>query len=708
MATSGPSRATEVAYLLLKGVAVAFRRLDVPEGHVQGAEGPGGTMDVQDLLKQAEAQTVLERELVGGTIPFAEYLDLVAKTPAIAGLAHARIYDMIQAAGITPGSDGRPNRYAFFEAELFGLERVFHHLVEEYFSPAAKRLDIRKRILMLVGPVGGGKSTIVTLLKRGLERYSRTPAGAMYAIEGCPMFEEPLLLIPQEQREAFRRRLGLVIEGELCPLCQWRLEHEWAGRISEVKVRRLLFSEKNRVGIGTFKPADPKSQDVAELTGHVNLSLLVDQRFGGESDPRVYRFDGELNVASRGLIEFIEMLKAEPRFLYELNTVAGEQRIKVPQFALIYVDLVVVSHTNEYEFNRYFADPANEAMVDRIFVVKVPYNLRVSDEVRIYQKLIDQASLTLDRSEGGEAGADGYAPLRAVHIAPRTLRVVSMLAVVSRLKPSTRPNLALMAKLKLYDGEQRVGEWEQKHLREIQQEGEASKEGMDGFSPRFIINRLSSALVAGKRCINPLDAMRSLRDGIKAQYAGNAKEVERLLALLDEVRKDYDEWVKKQVQRAFVWAYEESAKTILDNYLRNVDAFCNRTKVRDPITEEEVEPDERLMASIEEQIGVAGDAKKREFREGVMRSVASCAMRGVPFVLTSNSVLQEAIEKKLFTDLKDVVKVTTSSRTPDAEQLKRIDTVVARLTDPALPEEERYCDQCARELLKYAGQLLSR
>ncbi len=660
-------------------------------------------MDTQDLLKRAEAQTMHELELVEGTISFGEYLELAAANPGVADLAHARIYNMIVSAGVTAGSDAKPNRYAFFESELFGLEKVFQRLVEEYFSPAAKRLDIRKRILMLVGPVGGGKSTIVTLLKRGLERYSRTASGAFYAIEGCPMFEEPLHLIPEEQRDQFRRELGIAIEGDLCPFCQWRLEHEWQGRISEIRVRRHLFSEKNRIGIGTFKPADPKSQDVAELTGHVNLSLLVDQRFGGESDPRVYRFDGELNVASRGVVEFIEMLKLEPRFLYELNTVAGEQRIKVPQFALIYVDLAVVSHTNEYEFNRYFADPANEAMVDRIFVVKVPYNLRVSDEVRIYRKLIDQASLSLDDRSGEEADR-----LRLVHIAPRTLQVASMLAVLSRLKPSARPSLGIMAKLKLYDGEQRVGEWEQKHLREIIEEGEANKEGMDGFSPRFVINRLSSALVAGNQCINPLDAMRSLRDGIKAQYAGNPKEVERLLALLDEVRKEYDEWVKKQVQRAFVYAYEESTKTLLDNYLRNVDAFSNKTKVRDPITGDEVEPDERLMSSIEEQIGVAGEARKREFREGVMRSVASCAMRGVPFVLSSNSVLQEAIEKKLFTNLKDVVKITTSTRTPDSEQLRRIDAVVARLTDPSQPEEDRYCDLCARELLKYAGQLLSR
>ncbi|MBI2086391.1 protein prkA [Candidatus Daviesbacteria bacterium] len=662
-----------------------------------------GDVDIASLLGEAQQTVLTDRALLAEKMSFGEYLEEVSQKPAIASLAHARVYDMIRSAGITPGADGQPNHYAFFRQELFGLDSVFQNLVEDYFAPAARRLDVRKRILMLVGPVGGGKSTAATLIKEGLERYSRTPEGAWYAIDSCPMNEEPLHLIPDSHREAFGKRLGVHIEGDLCPHCQLRLEHDWNGRIGDVMVARRLFSEKSRVGIGTFKPADPKSQDVAELTGHVNLGLLVDQRFGGESDPRVYRFDGELNVANRGVVEFIEMLKLEPRFLYELNTVAGEQRIKVPQFALIYADLTVLAHTNEYEFNKYFSDPANEAMVDRIFVVKMPYNLRVSDEVRIYNKMINAADLSIEDLPGEESGR-----LRQAHIAPQTLRVASMLAVLSRLSPSAKAGLSLMAKMKLYDGEQKVGDWEQKHLGEIRTEAEAAKEGMDGLSPRFIINRLSSALMKGKRCINPLDALRSLRDGIKSNYASDTKEQERLLTLLDEVRKEYDEGVKKQIQRAFVYAYEESAQTLLDNYIQNVDAFSNKTKVKDPVTGEDVGADEALMASIEQQIGIIGDARKREFREGVMRSVASCALRKQSFTLSSNSVIQEAIEKKLFADLKDMVKITTSTRTPDEEQLKRIDIVVARLTDQSLLEDERHCTQCARELLKYAGQLLNR
>jgi serine protein kinase len=660
-----------------------MRRTVFPEG---GKEEMS-SMKPSDFLRQAEEQRALEQKLSWeGT--FADYLDIVHKNPNVADLAHARIYDMVMTAGVEDPGDAGPHEYKFFRQEIFGLDRTLQQLVEEYFSPASRRLDIRKRILMLVGPVGGGKSTLVTLLKRGLERYSKTDQGAVYAIKGCPMHEEPLHLIPEDLRADFRREFGVYVEGDLCPVCRWRVKHEFEGKIDNVPVHRITFSEKSRIGIGTFKPADPKSQDVAELTGSVNIQALTE--YGLESDPRAYNFDGELNIANRGLMEFIEMLKAEKRFLYELNTVAGEQTIKASRFALIYCDVAVVAHTNEYEYNSYFSNKENEAMIDRIFVVKVPYNLQVGGEVRIYEKLIAQS----------EVQEEGTVDLTRMHIAPNTLRVASMFAVLSRLKPSKRSGLSLMTKLKLYDGEKQVGDWDQKHVRELHEEYQ--DEGMQGISPRFIINRISSALVrGGKNCVNPIDVLRSLRDGL-AEYTSSEEERKRLLGFIDEVRKEFDETAKKEVQRAFVYSYEESAKTLLDNYLDNVDAYCNRTKVKDPITGDELEADERLMRSIEEQVGVTENAK-REFREGVMRSVASLARRGQPFVVGSDERLKEAIEKKLFADLKDVVKITTSTKTPDAEQLKKINEVVDRLI-----REQGYCAVCANELLRYVGTLLNR
>ncbi len=645
--------------------------------------------NAKDFLRQVEEQRSQEVALAwDGT--FGEYLEMVEKQPSIASLAHARLYNMIVAAGVNEG-EGIPKTYQFFADELYGLEHTMQQLVEEYLNPAARRLDIRKRILMLVGPVGGGKSTLVTLIKRGVEKHSKTDEGAIYAIKGCPMHEEPLHLIPDELRLQFKQSLGVHIEGDLCPVCRYRLDHEWGNNIHNVPIQRILLSERTRVGVGTFKPADPKSQDVAELTGSVNIQALTE--YGQESDPRAYNFDGELNIANRGVMEFIEMLKAEKRFLYELNTVAGEQTIKASRFALIYCDVAVIAHTNEYEYNSYFSNKENEAMIDRIFVVKVPYNLRVSEEVRIYEKLIGQSDV-----QEGMPGVEMN--LSRVHIAPYTLKVAAMFAILTRLKPSRKAGLSLMAKLKLYDGEKQVGDWDQRQVRELHDE--FLDEGMNGVSPRLIINRISAALVkGGKSYVTPIDMLRGLRDGV-TEYTNNEEERRKLLGFIDEVRKEFDEAAKKEVQRAFVYSYEESARTMMDNFIDNVEAYCNREKVKHPVTGEDVEPDERLMRSIEEQIGIT-ENQKREFREGIMRSVASLMRRGQSFTVTSDERLKEAIEKKLFTDLKDVVKITTSSKTPDAEQLKKVNEVVDRMC-----REQGYTPESANELLRYVGTLLNR
>jgi serine protein kinase len=630
-----------------------------------------------DLIKKLSEYRAQEQALAWqGT--FADYFEIVKKNPGVARLAHARIYDMIVSAGVEPGKTGIP-RYKFFTDEIFGLDKPLQQIVE-YFNSAAQRLEVRKRILLLMGPVGGGKSTIVAMLKRGLEQYTRTEEGAVYAIATCPMHEEPLHLIPHELRDDFMREYGIYIEGDLCPRCRFDLEHVYENHIERVPVKRIAFSEKKRIGIGTFTPSDPKSQDISELTGSIDLSTIGE--YGSESDPRAYRFDGELNIANRGIMEFIEMLKVDERFLYVLLTLSQEQNIKTGRFSMIYADEVVISHTNESEYNAFIGNKKSEALQDRIILVKVPYNLRVSDEVRIYEKLLRQSAL------------------QTVHIAPHTLEVASIFAVLTRLEPSKKAGMSLMKKLKLYNGED-VDDFKQKDVKELQEESD--REGMEGISPRYVINRLSSALVKeGVTCINPIDALRALRDGMEQHTSITREQREHYLNLLGEARKEYDEIAKREVQKAFVYSFEEAAHTLLNNYLDNVEAYCNKQKLRDPITDEELDPDEGLMRSIEDQIGIT-DTSRRAFREEILIRISSLARRGQQFDYTSHERLREAIEKKLFADLRDVVKITTSAKTPDPEQLRRINEVVDRLVS-----QHGYCPVCANALLQYVGSLLNR
>ncbi|MDQ3586108.1 MAG: protein prkA [Acidobacteriota bacterium] len=614
---------------------------------------------------------------------FRDYFELVAQNPKLAELSHARVNDMIHAPGVEKLNEGRRDeltRYKFFADELFGIEEPLARIVE-YFKSAAQRLEVRKRILLLMGPVGGGKSTIVTMLKRGLEEWTRTERGAVYAIKDCPMHEEPLHLIPHQLRPEIEKHYGIYIEGDLCPQCRYALEHTYHGRHEDVLVRRIVFSEKDRVGIGTFAPSDPKSQDITELTGSIDLSTIGE--VGVESDPRAYRFDGELNIANRGVMEFIEMLKVDEKFLYSLLTLSQEQNIKTGRFAMLYADEVILSHTNENEYVSFAGNRKSEALQDRIILVRVPYNLRVSQEEKIYDKLLKQSEA-----------------LRNVHIAPNTLRVAAMFAVMTRLEEPRRANVDVAKKMKLYDGEDVEG-YKSKDVRELKEE--TIREGMDGISPRYVINRLSSALVRdGVTCINPIDALRAIKDGFEQHTGITSEQRERYLNLISAARKEYDEMAKIEVQRAFVYSFEEMARTFCNNYLDNVESYCNKERIKDPITEEEIDPDESLMRSIEEQIGVSENAKNT-FRQEILIRISSYARKGKAFEYTSHERLKEAIEKKIFADLKDVVKITTSVKTPDPDQLRRINEVVDRLV-----KDHGYCPVCANELLTYVGTLLSR
>lgn len=630
-----------------------------------------------DIIRQLHNYRKEENQLKWeGT--FLEYLELVKERKEVAQTAHSRIYEMIKSAGIEK-KDGK-KIYNFFDEELYGLEESIERLVEEYFHPAAKRLDVKKRVLLLMGPVSGGKSTIVTMLKRGLEAYSRTDEGAVYAIKGCPMHEDPLHLIPESLRKSFFEEYGIRIEGSLSPLNRLRLEEEFEGKIENVIVERILFSEDRRVGIGTFTPSDPKSQDIADLTGSIDFSTIAE--YGSESDPRAYRFDGELNKANRGMMEFQEMLKLDEKFLWHLLSLTQEGNFKAGRFALISADELIVAHTNETEYRSFISNKKNEALHSRLIVIPVPYNLKVSAEEKIYEKMIRDSDMA------------------HVHIAPHALRVAAIFSVLTRLKASKKQGIDRLKKLRLYDG-QNVEGFNDADAEELK--NEFIDEGMDGIDPRYVINRISSAIIRKEvPSINALDVLRALKDGFDQHASISSEDRDTYMNYISMARKEYDEIAKKEVQKAFVYSYEESAKTLMDNYLDNVEAYCNKNKLRDALTGEEINPDEKLMRSLEEQIGISENAKKA-FREEILIRISAYARKHQRFDYRSHDRLREAIQKKLFTDLKDVVKITTTSTTPDETQLKKMNEVVARLVD-----EHGYNSVSANDLLRYVGSLLNR
>ena len=623
-----------------------------------------------------------------------QFMELVKENPSIAQLAAGRLFNMVMEKGITPIDDTvkLPDyedlvRYKFFQDDLYGLEEPLHDIMR-FFKAGARRTETGKRILILVGPVSSGKSTIASLLKHGLE----SDPTDIYAIKGCPMHEEPLHLIPKAQRGKWEEILGIKMQGDLCPMCRFNLLENKEYRDKEGNVLweqfpvvRIRLDEKARCGIGTFQPSDPKNQDIAELIGRVDLSKITQY---GETDPRAYSLDGELEIANRGLMEYVEILKCDIKFHYILITVAQEQVLKAPGFPQIYVDEVILSHTNQTEFDKFKSVRENEALHDRMYPIFVPYNLKVKEEEKIYKKMID-------RSE-----------FQRVHLAPYTMTAVAQFAILSRLSESQIcPNL--IKKMKYYNGETVADkDKDQVDLVQLRLEGKKKEEGMSGISPRFVVNALNVALGQKEtvNCLNPLDVIRALRANFEHHIGFTDEEKTRYLNLLvgekDSVISEFREIAKKEVNRAFLFAYEDQAQALFDNYMKNATSFCLKKKIRDPITNEDQDPDEKLMRSIEELIGVSENAKK-EFRQGIFVFKSDAIDQAKEFSFNTYTPLQEAIEKKLIGDLKNVVSLTIADRTrKDPKTLKRRQDALDAL------QQKGYCPVCAENLLQFVGDIL--
>jgi len=612
------------------------------------------------------------------------YLEKVKEDPSIAKLAHARVYDLLLKPGvreIQDSDDFRVKRlykdepvkvYDFFADEFYGIEKTIAQIVR-YFQSASLKGEESRQVIFLMGPVGSGKSSLIEKIHRGLEA-----ASPFYAIEGCPMFEEPLHLIPRHLRKEFEKMLDVHIEGDLCPVCRFRLKEELNGKYEEFPVTTMEFSKRARSGIGIVPPVDPNNQDTSVLIGSEDISKLD---LYSEGDPRVLELNGSLNVGNRGLVEFIEVFKNEVEYLHCMITATQEKVIPAPgRHGLVYVDEVIVAHSNEAEWQKFKADHTNEAILDRIVVVKVPYNLRLSEEVKIYQKIIR------------------HSDFRA-HVAPHTLEVASMFAILSRLEPTSKCDL--LTKLKIYNGEEVVEKGRTKKMDYNELREATKREGMTGISTRFIMKALDNALsdnIAGN-CINPINVRESIISMIKEADIPDDARKQYLEFLQDTLHKEYLELLEKEITRAFVYSYQEQAETLFQNYLDHAEAYVNKVKVKDRNTKEELLPDEGFMKSIEEQIAVIGSAADG-FRQEVIAYLWAANRRGEKIDYRSYEPLKEAIEKKLMTSVRDLSRVITKSRTRDEEQSEKYNAMAKNLL------ENGYCGNCVDVVMKYAANHL--
>lgn len=611
-----------------------------------------------------------------------EYISMVQENPKLAQLSHARVLEMIESAGIEfeeHDTNKMHPHYKFFEDELFGVDEPIRRVVK-YLKAAASGSQVGRRILLLYGPTSSGKSQLATLLKNGLEAYTRTPEGALYAVADCPIHENPLNLVPVPLRKKFRSEYGIKIDplARPCPVCQFNLEDKYKNDWLNIPVKRVFLSETNRKGIGTFLPGDTKNQSITELVGSVDFSKLGE--YGVESDPRAYKFDGELNVANRGMMEMIEMLKVDPKFLYVMLTLAQEKTIKTERFPLIYADEFIIAHTNETEYRRFLADTKLEALHDRLIVHKFPYNLTLDEEVKIYQKLVNEADF-------GE-----------VHIAPLTLKVASMFAVLTRLELARDQNLTLLKKMQLYNKEDVEG-FTREDVKNIKSDTE--REGMFGVSPRYIFNCVADCFTKyDMNCITPIDIMRSIKENFESNAKLDKEEIERYDELLTVVVEEYTKMAKNEVQKAFFVNFDKEIENLLNNYIDNVGAYLGDTQVVDEFGEHH-SPDKQLMRSIEEKVGIS-DAAKDSFRQEVYRKVLKARTEG-KFDYKSHAKLREALEKQLFDERSDVIRLTVSSRNPDEEATRKLNQVIDTLV-----EKHGYTVESANQLLRYVNSLMSR
>ena len=555
-------------------------------------------------------------------------------------------------------------RYPAFR-EFYGMDEAISQIVA-YFKHAAQGLEERKQVLYLLGPVGGGKSSIAERLKALMEAFP------IYALKDSPVNESPLgLFVPERDGPVLEQEYGIsrrYLTGLMSPWAVKRLQ-EFGGDISQFKVVRLQPSILRQIAISKTEPGDENNQDISSLVGKVDIRMLESM---SQDDPDAYSYSGGLCLANQGLLEFVEMFKAPIKMLHPLLTATQEGNYKGTEgFSAIPFQGLILAHSNESEWTAFRNNRNNEAFLDRIYIVKVPYCLQMSEEVRIYRKLLAGSSLA------------------AAPCAPGTLEMMAQFSVLTRLKEPE--NSSIFAKLRVYDGE---------NLKDVEPNAKSVQEyrdyagideGMTGISTRFAYKVLSAVFNYDQTEVaaNPVHLMYVLEQRLLREGMPEDTQRRYLDFIKGWLSPRYAEFIGKEIQTAYLESYSEYGQNIFDRYVTFADYWIQDEDYRDPETGESFDR-VQLNGELEKIEKPAGIANPKDFRNEIVNFVlrARANHGGRNPTWTSYEKLREVIEKKMFSNTEELLPVISFNAKASAEDKRKHESFVARMVDKGYTEKQ--------------------
>ena len=603
-----------------------------------------------------------------------EYLDICKEDPMAYASAAERILDAIGEPELIDTSlDPRLSRifsnkliqrYPSFD-EFYGMEDAIEQIVS-YFKHAAQGLEERKQILYLLGPVGGGKSSLAERLKALMEHIP------FYAIKGSPINESPLgLFNPAEDADILEEEYGIprrYLKGLMSPWAVKRL-NEYGGDISQFRVVKLYPSILNQIAIAKTEPGDENNQDISSLVGKVDIRMLEEYP---QHDPDAYSFSGALCHANQGMMEFVEMFKAPIKVLHPLLTATQEGNYNSTEgMASIPFEGILLAHSNESEWQSFKNNKTNEAFIDRVYIVKVPYCMRVSEEIHIYQKLLEHSSL------------------RNAPCAPDTLHMLAQFSVLSRIKEPENSNT--FSKMRIYDGENlKDTDPKAKSLQEYK-DSAGVDEGMEGLSTRFAFKILSKVFNFDpvEIAANPVHLMYVLEQQIEQQQFPTEVQ-ERLIGFLKEyIAPKYIEFLGKEIQTAYLESYSEYGQNIFDRYVTYADFWIQDQEYRDPETGDILNR-VAISEELEKIEKPAGISNPKDFRHEIVNFVlrARADNKGKNPAWNSYEKMRTVIEKKMFSNTEDLLPVISFNPKASSEDQKKHSEFVKRMTERGYTEKQ--------------------